>query len=127
MILLCKAHFSVYLRDGSVKFIYLPKSSKYRHVFEYRKDPVPGTKCYKSSGWMFRSIRTYQEMKLTYACDSKFIRKARNTRNLPNSWEDKVPSSIYDKCWKRFGKKRKSWDKFRKNQLAMETITDYLD
>lgn len=85
-----------------------------RHTYmfkhKFRRGTVPFTGKF-SGGSYYRSMRTFQERRMSLACDSKFIRGCRNIRNLPSSWEDYKISSLSINNWKKFGKKRKSWDK----------------
>jgi len=84
------------------------KSSKF--AYKFRRGPAPLTGHYGNSIY-YRMISTFQERKMSLSCDKQFIRCARNIRNLPNSWDDIRAHGMTNYNWKRFGKKRKSWDK----------------
>jgi len=58
----------------------------------------------------FRSIRTFQERKMSFAFDEEnFVkcRSRRNNSNLPNSWDDYY--SYNQKCWKKQSKRKHQW------------------
>ena len=73
----------------------------------FRIDPIPGTGGYRSYGTYFRSIRTTQERRMSFAYP-EYIRRKRGFRTLPNSWDDLNRSDLGNRCWKRT-KKRKQW------------------
>lgn len=75
-------------------------------VFFFRASSVPGIRRHKGYGRYYRSIHTYNEMKLNTDPEyGKYSRPAR--RDLPTAWDD-IPRNSY-KSWKHCTKKRKQW------------------
>jgi len=72
-----------------------------KHDFTYRKTPVPFTGKRK---WRFsnsyKTPRHAQERKWNMA-HKGYVRGKRNSKYLPDPWDDYPRSDIYDKNWKR--------------------------
>ena len=98
------------LEVGVTGHIFDCKRNCYRYMYKFRRGIVPYTGKY-SGGSYYRTPRTFQESRMSLACNSQFIRSSRNIRNLPTCWDDIKIASLYNYNWKKFGKKRKSWDK----------------
>jgi len=87
------------------------KKKKYIKNFIYRKSPVPYTgkrSLYKN---YFRYIRTTQEKRWSFLGENEIypvkLRKRRNFKNIPNSWDDIIKE------------RHKNWKKFRKTQYKI--------
>lgn len=78
-----------------------PYRSRYSRRNGYKKHAYGG----------FRSFKTFQERKWANAWDDEEfapkVRAARNSSNLPNSWDDFYAHS--DKCWKTQSKRKHQW------------------
>lgn len=74
---------------------------------EFRKGPVPNTG--KFSGYRyFRHMKTTQERRKNSDPEVyEYVRPARRSDNLPNSYDDITRD--YYKSWKHCTKKRKQW------------------
>ncbi len=87
------------------------KKKKYIKNFIYRKSPVPNTgkrSLYKN---YFRYIKTTQEKRWSFLGENEIypvkLRKKRNFKNIPNSWDDIIKE------------RHKNWKKFRKTQYKI--------
>jgi hypothetical protein len=80
--------------------------------YRFRFDPVPGIHKDKwSFSNVYRKPRYKNERKQWYA-DKKFVRAKRRPIRLPNDWNDRVRSDVYNnKSWKKNKKVRKQWMK----------------
>ena len=81
-------------------------------TFRYRAEPVPYVGCKR---WHFSSFyktpRTANERRKSFACDPSFVRGKRNFMHLPNAYDDRTRSDYYiKKSWKK-SKIRKQWMK----------------
>ena len=82
--------------------------------FRYRIDPVPYIRNGKGSYFKcwYKTPKTYQERRWSFA-DEEYVRKKRNSRNLPNPWDDYPRADTYIKrSWKKI-KCKKQWMKRR--------------
>ena len=75
---------------------------------EYRRDPVPGTRCRRGSGYgqrVLRRPRTTQERRAYFHDEiaeyGVRIRGRRSAHALPNAWDDICRSDIFTKNWKK--------------------------
>lgn len=78
-------------------------------VYEYRRDPVPFTRCRRGSGYCssyLKRPRTTQERRAYFHDEiSEYdiqIRGSRSPRNLPDTWDDYIRADVGIKNWKKF-------------------------
>lgn len=80
--------------------------NKKKYKYSYPNARQPGRK--RSCGDFFRRMATFQERKWANAWDDEEfapkVRKRRNARNLPNSWDDYKRMEYKDNNWKRYRK-----------------------
>lgn len=83
-------------------------------TFRFRIDPVPGI--HKNSwhfGQFYKKPRYRNERKQWYASEG-YGRNKRNPYYLPNDWNDRVRSDVYNnRSWKKSRKVKKQWQKSR--------------
>ncbi|MTH95625.1 hypothetical protein [Roseibium sp. RKSG952] len=79
-----------------------------RENYTFRRGPVPGIRCSRGGGGMFRHPRTLNEMRNAVACDSDSelrdlgvrVRGRRKKAALPTLWHDLWRNDIDNKNWK---------------------------
>jgi hypothetical protein len=77
--------------------------------YTFRRGPVPGIRCFRGGGGMFRHPRTLNEMRNAVACDGDTelrdlgvrVRGRRKKASLPTLWDDPWRNDRDDKNWKR--------------------------
>jgi hypothetical protein len=78
-------------------------------VIHYRKDPVPGTACYKASARSYyRRPQNTQVRRENCAPEVRGLVRGRR-RKLHSAWDDVDRSNPFPKCWKDCTGKRKQW------------------
>ena len=77
-------------------------------TYEYRRDPVPFTRCRRGAHYGNRYLKkphTMQEARFNFLDEDSNgvkLRASRCYRNLPNHYDDRVRADIDIKNWKRF-------------------------
>lgn len=85
-------------------FYYFDKKNNKNHI--YRSTPVPFTGGKRRRFKIIRKIKTTQERRKSIE-HINFVRYKRNSKNLPNSYDD-FRRNVY-RGWKQQSKKRKQW------------------
>jgi hypothetical protein len=78
-------------------------------VYEYRREPVPFTRCRRGSSYVssyYKHPRTIQERRAYFHDEiSEYdvrVRRSRSARSLPDPWDDRIRSDVGIKNWKNY-------------------------
>ena len=79
-------------------------------VFVFRQGPVPGTGTKSRWRKIWRYPRVQGAMREAFRDMHEFgvdfVRPCRRPHRLPNSWDEYIPASYGDRCWKRTRKRQ---------------------
>lgn len=80
-----------------------------RDPYTFRRGPVPGIRCFRGGGGMYRLPRTFNEMRNAVACETDDelrelgvkVRGRRKKGSLPTLWDDLCRKDYNNRNWKR--------------------------